>query len=118
MRIETGLLEVFQETSVPAGSRLAGWAALVRAFDIQAPVRRPSCVAGKHVRGSRREEGNWTVFDRRYWPGNTLAGHLGFTLRHEDIDLLVFKRLCDAAPAAAFAGMVRAGRLSRWRRGS
>jgi hypothetical protein len=108
MQIETGLLAVFQERSVPAGSKLAGWAALVRAFNIQAPVRHPSCVAEQHVRGSLREEGNWTVFDKRYWPGNTLADHLGFALRHEDIDLLVFKRLCDAAPAEAFAGMVRA----------
>lgn len=108
MQIETGPLAVFQERTVPAGSKLAGWAALVRAFKIQAPVRRPSCVAELHVRGSQREEGSWTVFDKRYWPGNSLAGHLGFALRHEDIDLLIFKRLCDAAPAEAFAEMVRA----------
>jgi hypothetical protein len=34
--------------------------------------------------------------------------HLGFALRREDIDLLIFRRLCDAAPAEAFADMVRA----------
>ena len=106
MQIETGPLAVFQERTVPAGSKLAGWAALVRAFNIQAPVRRPSCVAEQHVRGSQREEGGWTVFDKRYWPGDSLADHLGFALRHEDIDLLIFKRLCDAAPAEAFAEMV------------
>ena len=60
------------------------------------------------MRGSQREEGGWTVFDKRYWPGDSLADHLGFALRHEDIDLLIFKRLCDAAPAEAFAEMVRA----------
>jgi len=65
MQIETGPLAVFQERSVPAGSRLAGWAALVRAFDIQAPVRHPSCVAEQHVRGSQREEAGWTIFDKR-----------------------------------------------------
>lgn len=108
MQIETGQLTVFQERSVPAGSKLAGWAALVRAFNIQAPVRHASCVAEQHMRGSQREEGNWTVFDKKYWPGNTLADHLGCALRYEDIDLLIFKRLCDAAPAEAFAGMVRA----------
>ena len=108
MQIETGPLAVFQERSVPAGSRLAGWAALVRAFDIQAPVRHPSCVAEQHVRGSQREEAGWTIFDKRYWPGETLADHLGFALRNEDIDLLVFKRLCDASPAEDFAGMVHA----------
>jgi hypothetical protein len=108
VQIETGLLDIFQERNVPAGARLAGWAALVRAFSIQAPVRRPSCVAEQHVRGSQRESGAWTVFDKRYWPGDSLADHLGFALRHEDIDLLIFKRLCEAAPAEAFAEMVRA----------
>src|SRR5262249_3847145 len=40
-------------------------------------------------------------------PGETFADHLGFALRHEDLDLLIFRRLCDAAPADAFAGMIR-----------
>ena len=108
MQIETGPLDIFQERTVPAGTKLAGWAALVRAFSIQAPVRRPSCVAGQHVRGSQREAEGWTVFDKRYWPGDSLADHLGFALRHEDIDLLIFKRLCNVAPAEAFADKVRA----------
>jgi hypothetical protein len=108
MNIETGPLAVFQERTVPAGSRLAGWAALVRALNIAAPVRRPSCVSEQHIKGSQREEGGWTVYDKRYWPGETMADHLGFALRHEDIDLLIFRRLCDAAPTEAFADMVRA----------
>ena len=66
---------------------MGDWAALVRAFGIPAPIRRPSCVADQHVRGSQRESGAWTVFDKRYWPGGSLADHLGFALRHEDIDL-------------------------------
>ena len=108
MQIETGPIAVFQERTVPAGTKLAGWAALVRAFNIAAPARRPSCVSDQHVRGSQRQEDDWTVYDKRYWPGDTLADHLGFALRHEDLDLLIFKRLCDAAPANAFADMIRA----------
>ncbi len=83
---------------MPAGSRLVGWAALVRALGIQAPVRRLCAVSEQHVRGSRKEEGNWTVFDKRYWPGEDFAGHIGFALRHEDIDLLILKRLFEAVP--------------------
>jgi len=108
MQIETGPITVFQERAVPTGSKLAGWAALVRAMNIPAPVRRPNCVSEQHVKGSQREEGDWTVFDKRYWPGESLADHVGFALRHEDIDLLIFRRLFDAAPAEAFAEMVRA----------
>jgi hypothetical protein len=107
MRIETGPIAVFQERTVPAGCRLAGWAALVRALNIAAPVRHSSCVSEQHVRGSQREEGTWTIYDKRYWPGETFADHLSFALRHEDIDLLIFSRLCDAGPEA-FADMVRA----------
>ena len=96
---------------MPVGGKLAGWAALVRAFNIQAPVRRPGCVSAQHVRGSHREDGGWTVFDKRYWPGDNFADHLAFALRHEHVDLLLFKRLCDRAPSEAFAEMVRAAPL-------
>jgi hypothetical protein len=77
VQIETGPLDIFQERTVPAGTRLAGWAALVRDFGIQAPVRCPRCVAQRQVRGSQRESGAWTVFDKRYWPGGSFADHLG-----------------------------------------
>jgi len=59
----------FQENLIPSGSRLVGWAALVHSLSIKAPVRCPSCVSLKHVKGSHRKEGNWTIFDKRYWSG-------------------------------------------------
>jgi hypothetical protein len=101
-------LATFQEKTIRGDSRLAGWAHLVRTYGIAAPVRRPSAVSSKHIRPSRREEGGWNIFDKRYWPGDDFAEHLGFALRHEDLDLLVLKRLFDVAPADAVAGFVRA----------
>jgi hypothetical protein len=97
----------FQEKKVPADTRLAGWASLVHTFGLRAPVRRPSVVSGQHVKASRREEGGWTVFDKRYWPGETFGDQLGFALRHEDLDLLVLKRLFEAVPADTVAAFVR-----------
>src|SRR6267378_2605552 len=97
----------FQEQSIPGASKLAGFAALVNALSIEAPVRRPSCVSEKHIRGSHREEVLWTVFDRRYWPGDTFGDHLSFPLRHERIDLLVLKRIFETVPAASVAEFVR-----------
>ena len=47
----------FQEKTVPADTRLAGWAALVQTFGVQAPVRRPSAVSGQHVKAGRRGDG-------------------------------------------------------------
>jgi hypothetical protein len=57
MRLETPPIATFQERTIPAGTKLAGWAALVQALAVPAPVRRLSCVSELHVRGSHREDG-------------------------------------------------------------
>ena len=97
----------FQEKTVPADTRLAGWAALVQTFGVQAPVRRPSAVSEQHVKASRREERGWSVFDKRYWPGESFGDQLGFALRHEDLDLLVLKRIFEAVPQDTVTAFVR-----------
>jgi hypothetical protein len=108
MQLELATEPIFQEKSLPDGTRLVGWAALVQALALAAPVRKPSCASGQHVRGSRREEAAWTVFDKRYWPGDSFADHLTFALRHEDIDLLILKRAFEAVPEAELEALVRA----------
>jgi Fic/DOC family len=108
MKLAAATITVFQEKTVPDGTKLAGWAALVHALGIPAPIRRPSCVSEQHIRGSHRKEEAWTVFDKRYWPGDTFADHITFALRHEDIDLLVLKRAFEAVPQAEVEAMVHA----------
>lgn len=98
---------VFQEKAVPTATKLAGWAALVHSLGIAAPVRRASCVSDQHIRGSRREDAEWSVFDKRYWPGDTLADHLGFAIRHETIDLLILRRIFNAVSMAEFVKLIR-----------
>ena len=101
-------MAIFQERTVPAEAQLAGWAALAERFAVPAPIRRPSCVSGQHVSGSQREEGDWVIFDKRYWPGDSFADQLVFALRHEPLDLLVLKRVFDAVPPREVESMVRA----------
>jgi len=101
-------VHVFQEMAVPQKTKLVGWAWLVHAFGIAAPVRQPACVSEQHVRGSNREDGAWRVFDKRYWPGDKFANHLTFALRHESTDLLILKKIFLAAPRADVEAMVRA----------
>jgi len=108
MDIKTEGLRIFQNESIPADARLAGWAALVQAFGVKALVRRPAAVSDKHVSGSVRDEGSWRVFDKRYWPGDTFGDHLRFALRHEPLDLLVVKRVLDAVDKKTVQGFVRA----------
>ncbi|MBW7851396.1 MAG: Fic family protein [Rhodospirillales bacterium] len=108
MRLELAHSPHFQESAVPDETRLAGWTALVKEFSIEAPVRQPSCVSEKHIKGSQREERNWQVFDKRYWPGDSFADHLTFAFRHETLDLLILKRIFDAVPDDAVEELVRA----------
>jgi hypothetical protein len=98
----------FQGEFVPKGAQLAGWAMLVHALGIQAPVRRPSCVSARHIGGSQREEGCWRVFDKRYQPGDQFSDHLTFALRHETIDLLILKRAFNAVPKSVLEDYVKA----------
>jgi hypothetical protein len=97
----------FQEKTVPAAARLAGWAWLVQSFGVRAPVRRPSVVSDQHVKASLRKAGEWTIYDKRYWPGDSFGDHLGFALRHENLDLLILKRIFDVVPQDTVAAFVR-----------
>ena len=108
MRPESLTPPFFQDEPLPEGASLAGWAALVSAFGIAAPVRNPTCISERHVRGNVRADGIWQVYDKRYLPEATLEGHLGFALRHESIDLLILQRVFDAVPQQDIEAIVRA----------
>ena len=98
---------------MPTATRLAGWADLVQTFGVQAPVRRPSVISGQHVKASHRMEGGWKVFDKRYWPGESFGDQMGFALRHEDLDLLVLKRLFKSVPQDTVTAFVRSAPTGR-----
>jgi Fic family protein len=107
MDLDFSPLNLFQDKLLPDEARPVGLSALVHVLAVKAPVRRPSAISEKHIRGSYRDEGEWRLFDKRYWPGQTLADHLNFALRHEDLDLLVLKRVFKAVPKSAIEAFVR-----------
>ena len=76
-------------------------------LNIAAPVRSASTIADGHVRGSRRSDDGWTIFDRRYRPGDGVVDHIAFALRHEPFDPLVLKRVLDAVPPDEIAACIR-----------
>jgi hypothetical protein len=96
----------FQEQTVPQGTRLVGAAALVHELALPVPVRHPSCVAEQHISGSRRADGAWAAFDKRYWPGDSLTDHVLFFLKHEHLDLLVLRRIFEALPEESLKTLV------------
>jgi len=107
MRLDLAGTNIFQDKVLPDEAKLAGLSALVQALSVKAPVRRPSAVSENHIRGSHRDESEWRLYDKRYWPGGNFADHLTFALRHEDIDLLVLKRVFKAAPKAEIESFVK-----------
>lgn len=98
---------VFQDAIVPRDAELAGLAALVHACGLKAPLGKPSCVAMGFVKGGVRRHGDWTIYEKRYRPEQTLAGHLIFALKHEPLDLLILKRLFQSVGGAAIGALVR-----------
>ncbi|MEO8757845.1 MAG: Fic family protein [Devosia sp.] len=116
MQLDVSDIRFFQNEPVPAGTELAGWAALAHGLELAAPVHAPSCISSKHVGGSQKAEGPWRVFDKRYKTGSDATDHLTFALRHENIDLLVLKRALAAIPSAeleAFIQKTPTGAISR-----
>lgn len=106
LRLDTPL--TFQDRLVPKGARLAGWAALVHSLGLAAPARQASAVAEGHIRGSQRSEDGWVLYDKRYWPGDTVTDHLSFALRHESIDLLILKRALSAMSVQDLTAFIKA----------
>ena len=104
--IETQRPAFLQNEPVPAASSLAGWSALAHHFGISAPVFKPSCVSDKYVHGNKRLDGIWSVFDKRYAPDATLEGHMNFAFRHEDMDMLLLKRIFAKLPERPIADIV------------
>ena len=98
MHIETGPLAIFQGRTVPQGlltCRLGGG----RSARSGSPPRSVDRVAFPTSTSAAASErmGRWTIFDKRHWPGDAFADHLGFALRHKTIDLLIFeRRLCHS----------------------
>ena len=97
-------------------AELVGYAALVHAYQVDAPIRRASCIVAMSVKAGREDIQDWTAFDRRMRPDQTLAGHLTFALRHEPIDLLLLKRLFDRLAPHDLEQMVAASPTGAWAR--
>lgn len=98
----------FQNELIPTDTKLVGWAALVQELSIEAPVRQMSCVSQKHIMGSQRQEGSWGVFDKRYAPEDNPIGHIVFALKHENIDLLILKRVFAKIPKDSIESFIAA----------
>ena len=86
-------VESFRERRVPEPARLAGYAALIRGYDLDVPL--PRRLFGIRERHNVVETDSWTLLTPRHQPPETLAGHLTFALKYEGLDLAVLTRLFE-----------------------
>ncbi|MDE0711020.1 MAG: Fic family protein [Rhodospirillales bacterium] len=97
---------VFRDRRLPVTAMPAGYAALIGAYDLAVPLPRNLSAIGSRHR--LVEQDGWRIYSPRYTPDASLQGHLTFALKHEGLDLAVFKRLFAATGPDAVADLVRA----------
>jgi len=84
-------ISVFHERTAPERGSLAGYGALINAFNLQVPIPdKISIISEKHKRYDNEE---WAVFTPRHTPHDDLSGHLTFALKYEGVDLYIMKAL-------------------------
>ncbi|PHS28885.1 MAG: cell filamentation protein Fic [Robiginitomaculum sp.] len=116
MTISAESLKYFQGELLPTDTVLVGWAALVQALCLEAPVHKMSCISKKHIMGSQRQEGLWRIYDKRYAPQSGPLGHIVFAFKHENIDLLLLRRAFVKIPQTdveVFIAATPTGSISR-----
>lgn len=98
-------LSVFRDRPVPRGVRLCGYAALIHAFNLAAPL--PHTLSGAKPSFAEMAAEGWELYSPRHLPDPSFVGHLTFALRYEPVDLLILKALFRKVGAAAVEDMVR-----------
>lgn len=96
---------VFQERRLPETATLAGYAALIDAYELSVPLPRKLSATGCHHRIF--EDDTWRILTPRHAPSADLDGHLTFALKYEGLDLLVLKKLFEATGPDPIAELVR-----------
>lgn len=98
MNLPENVSPFFQDRYIPPDATLAGTAALVQSFAVEAPVAAPVCVSNKRFKESIKHTNQFRIFDNKYAVEPTVEAHVTFAIKHEHIDLLVWKRIFLALP--------------------
>jgi len=101
----SGPVNVFHERRLPEAAIPAGYAALIAAYNLHAPIPRTlSAIGTKH---RILEQDGWRIYTPRHAPEASLEGHLTFALKNEGLDLAVLKRLFLAVKQDEIAEIVK-----------
>lgn len=90
-QIPAQTVRAFRDSYLPEGVVLAGYSALINAYDLQVPTPLKLAAIGKKHKILTHEQ--WTLYTPRHEPDESLAGHLIFALKYEGLDLGLLKAL-------------------------
>jgi len=84
-------VKTFRGQRLPESAILAGYSALIAAYDLEVPI--PRTLAAISERHKTYTETGWQIKTPKHQPETSLEGHLIFALKYEGLDLIVLKRL-------------------------
>ncbi|HEX4767327.1 MAG TPA: Fic family protein [Lichenihabitans sp.] len=87
------LVTIFRGRRLPAEAHLAGYSALIEAFDLNVPL--PHTLSAVSARSVRRKEDGWAIYPSTLRPRPHLVDHLVFALKHEGVELLILKNVFE-----------------------
>jgi Fic family protein len=102
----SGAVAFLHERRLPEQATPAGYAALIDAWRLEAPI--PLTLAAIGRRHKLIERDGWRLLTPRHAPQPTIEGHLTFALKHEGLDLAVLKRLFLTTGPEPIAALVKA----------
>ena len=87
----SGPVTVFHGRRLPETATPAGYAALIDAFELKAPI--PRSLAATSDRHIAKRNGDWQLLTPRHAPEPTIEGHLTFAIKNEGLDLALLSEL-------------------------
>lgn len=101
----SGPVTVFHGIAFPTAATPAGYAALIDAYELNAPF--PYTISAISEKHRTETTGASRLFTPRYAPDATLDAHLVFALKYEGVDLLVLYQLFAEIPQSDVAAIIR-----------
>lgn len=99
------LVTIFQGVALPEPGFLAGYSALINAFNLKTPL--PYSLAVISTKAKIVSKDGWKIFSPRYRPADTLIDHLIFALKYEALDLFLLKQVFLAAGKTEITSVVK-----------
>ncbi len=107
-------ISAFQGRKTPETGILAGYGAIIEAFQLPVPLPRTLVLISPKKRQYRTD--GWMVLTSRHQPEDTLYKQLVFALKYEGINLLVFRKLFDVIPIKEIEALVQIEVLGQYSR--